>query len=143
MNRAILFAIGVVAIAGCATGGMGASLPTPPVTMTPPAPDLAPELAAFSGTWEGIWDGVLLSRLIVERIDTTSARVVYIWDNQRDFGLQAGWGRYNANVVPPAKIQWGSNIRFTFTMSKDQMSIQGERETQGRVNTVTMKKVVP
>jgi hypothetical protein len=44
--------------------------------MTPPAADLPPEVKAFFGTWEGTWDGVLASRLVVEEIDATYARVV-------------------------------------------------------------------
>jgi hypothetical protein len=54
-----------------------ATLPAPPeLRMTPPAADLPAELTAFFGTWEGTWDGVLPSRLVVEEIDATSARVV-------------------------------------------------------------------
>lgn len=140
---AVVLVLVVVAIGGCATGGPGAYLPTPAVTMTPPAPDLAPELVAFFGAWEGSWDGVLRSRLIVEGIDTNSARVVYIWGDQREYGVKAGWARYNANVVAAAKIQFGSNTRFTFTMSKDQRSIEGVRETPDRrVNLATMQRIV-
>jgi hypothetical protein len=47
--------------------------------MTPPAADLPPEVKAFFGTW----DGVLASRLVVEEIDATYARVVYAWGMTR------------------------------------------------------------
>ena len=45
--------------------------------MMTPAVDLAPAVKAFFGTWEGTWDGVLASRLVVEAMDATSARIVY------------------------------------------------------------------
>ena len=142
ISRSCFLALVIIVLTGCAAQGMGASLPTPSgITITQPDSDLPPEVAAFSGTWEGIWDGVLLSRLIVERIDWTSARVVYVWADDPGGYFKAGWGRHAANVLPGGKIQWGRDLRFTFTMSKDQMSIAGEREQGGRINTVTMKKV--
>lgn len=141
--RFSVLALAALALTACASGGFGTYLPAPSnVAITAPASDLAPELAAFSGTWEGIWDGALPSRLIVERIDATSARVVYIWGADPNGYFQAGWGRYNASVVPGGKIQWGRVNRFVFTMSKGRTSIAGERESQDRISTVTMKKVI-
>lgn len=128
----------VALLTACAT-----ALPVPTdVAIIPPGSDLAPELAAFSGTWEGVWDGVLPSRLIVERIDATSARVVYIWGADPGY-FQAGYSRHNAKVLSGGKIEFGGSGRpyFVFTMSKDRTSIGGERESQGRINTTTMKKV--
>ncbi len=141
-HRFSVLALATLVLTACASGGLGTALPAPTnVAITPPSSDLAPELAAFSGTWEGVWDGVLPSRLIVERIDATSARVVYIWGADPNGYFQAGWGRYNASALPDGKIQWGRDIRFVFTISKDRTSIAGERERQGRINTTTMKKV--
>ena len=55
-----------------------ATLPTArELEMMTPAVDLAPAVKAFFGTWEGTWDGVLASRLVVEAMDATSARIVY------------------------------------------------------------------
>ena len=140
-------ALAVVVLTACASGGLGTALPTPTdVAIIPPGSDLAPELAAFSGTWEGVWDGVLPSRLIVERIDATSARVVYMWGAAPDGSFQAGWGRYNARVLPGGKIEGfggAGDPHFVFTMSKDRTTIAGERENQARINTTTMKKVGP
>jgi hypothetical protein len=135
--------LATLVLAGCASGGLSVSLPTPGnVTVTSPASDLAPELAAFSGTWEGAWNGNLPSRLIVERIDATSARVVYIWGAGEGGAFPAGWYRFKASVFPGGKIQfqWGT-IRFFFTMSKDQTSIAGIRESPGGIDSVSMKKV--
>ncbi len=143
-HRLSVLALATALLSACASGGIGAALPKPPdVAVTPPAPDLVPELAAFSGSWEGIWDGVLPSRLIVERIDAASARVVYIWGADPNGYFKAGYSRHNAKVLPGGKIEFGGSGRpyFVFTMSKDRTSISGERESQGRINTTTMKKV--
>jgi hypothetical protein len=130
LQRSVLVFL-VVLLTACA-----AALPVPTdVAIIPPGSDLAPELAAFSGTWEGLWEGQAPGRLIVERIDATSARIVIIWGT--------GYSRHKANVLPGGKIEFGGSGRpyFVFTMSKDRTSIGGEREHQGRINTTTMKKV--
>lgn len=139
VHRLLVLALAALMLTACASGGLSTALPTPTnVAITPPPSDLAPELAAFSGTWEGVWDsGGVPSRLIVERIDATSARVVYIWVAAPDGSFQAGWERYNARLTG-GKIQWS---RFVFTMSKDRKSISGDSERQGRIFTITMKKV--
>ncbi|MBI4236849.1 MAG: hypothetical protein HY696_00350 [Deltaproteobacteria bacterium] len=143
-HRLSVLALATALLTGCAAGGFGTALPAPPdIAIAPPPSDLAPELAAFSGSWEGIWDGVLPSRLIVERIDATAARVVYIWARDPNGYFQAGYSRHSAKVLPGGKIEFGGSGRpyFVFTMSRDRTSIAGERESQGRINTTTMKRV--
>jgi hypothetical protein len=143
--RSYLFplALAIIVLTACASGGYGTYFPTPSdVVISAPASDLAPELAAFSGTWEGAWDGEFPIRIIIEQIDATTARVVSIRGAQPKYVRQAGWERYSASVLPGGKIEWGKNTRFIFTMSKDRTSIFGERESQGRIKTVTMKKVI-
>jgi hypothetical protein len=139
--RFLRCAILAVVLGGCA---VQATLPGPPeVRIIPPPAGLAPELAAFSGTWEGTWDGVLASRLIVESMDADSAVVVYAWADDPGGFFKAGWSRYKAQVLPGGKLQFGSSeTRFTFSMAPDRMSIRGGRERGGRINSVTMKKVV-
>ena len=76
-----------------------ATLPAPPeVHMTTPAEDLPPEMKAFFGTWEGTWDGVPSSRLVVEEIDATSARVVYAWADVPQGRFTGGWSRIRAKM---------------------------------------------
>ena len=120
------------------------TVPGPPeVTITPPAADLLPELAAYSGTWEGAWGNVLKSRLIVEKIDGESARVVYAWADHPQGRFKGGWARFRAKVLPGGKLQWGDKVKFMFEMAQDRMSIEGEREEAGHVSTVIMRKVTP
>ena len=117
-------------------------LPAPPeVHMTVPAADLPPEVAAFSGTWEGAWDNVLPSRLVVEEIDTESARVVFAWADHPHGRFQAGWSRVRAKVLPGGTLQWGSGVKFTFTMARDRLSINGKWEEAEHSSTVMMKKI--
>jgi hypothetical protein len=117
-------------------------LPAPPeLHITVPSAGLPPELAAFSGTWEGAWDDVLPSRLVVEEIDTESARVVYAWADHPQGRFQAGWSRVKAKVLPGGTLQWGSDGRFTFTMARDRLSINGKWEEADHLATVTMKKI--
>ena len=117
-------------------------LPGPPeVHIVVPATDLPREVAAFSGTWEGAWDDVLPSRLVVEEIDTESARVVYAWADHPQGRFQAGWSRVRAKVLPGGALQWGSDERFTFTMARDRLSINGKWEEAEHMSTVIMKKI--
>ncbi len=144
--RTVIIACVTLALAGCASpGSIGGSLPGPPVLMMiPPSPELAPELAAFYGTWEGKWGEVVSSRLIVERIDTESARVVYSWGDDPGGYFKAGWARFRAQVFREGKLQFGSgNIKFTFYMVKDRMSLEGERVIDRTSSFVIMKKVGP
>jgi hypothetical protein len=119
-------------------------LPAPPeLHITVPAANLPPEVAAFSGTWEGAWDDVLPSRLVVEEIDTESARVVYAWADHPQGRFQAGWSRVRVKVLPGGTLQWGSDGRFTFTMARDRLSINGKWEEAEHIATVIMKKIEP
>jgi putative ABC transport system substrate-binding protein len=123
----------------------GRTVPGPPeVTITPPAADLPPELATYSGTWEGAWGGILQSRLVVEKIDTESARAVYAWADHPQGRFKGGWIRVRAKVLPGGKLQWGKEVKFTFEMAHDRMSIEGEREEAGGyISIVIMRKVAP
>ena len=61
-----------------------------------------------------------------------------------DGSFKAGWVRYDANVAGTTKIGWIAHaVRFTFTMSGDRKTIEGERaEHVGPPVTVTMKRVL-
>ncbi len=115
----------------------------PGVSISTPSADLAPELAAFSGVWEGNWGGDVPSRLIVEWIGGGSARVLYAWAGDKERGFKGGWNRYTATVLPGGGLQWGRDPRFTFRMSKDLTTIEGEREKDGSITVIIMKKVAP
>jgi hypothetical protein len=97
--------------------------------------DLPSEVAAFSGSWEGRWAGIVVSRL-----------VVWAWGDLPDGNVKRGWSRHRAQMLPGGRLQWeSSSLKFTFTMAKSRMSLDGVRaeRVQGvwRTRTVTMRKV--
>ena len=109
--------------------------------VTPPAAGLAPQVAAFSGTWQGRWGGLLPSRLIVERVTTTQAQVVYVWGAFPGY-FRAGWQRVDGAITPDYKLQLDQGgVRFVFTMSADRKSLAGERVAQFNDSTITMTRV--
>lgn len=115
-------------------------LPTPShVSIERPAANLTLQTAAFSGIWEGRWDGRLASRLIVERIDASSATVVYEWGDSPYF--KKGWGRIHATVTSPGVIHWFTTADMTFTMSKDRKTLAGTYVIPQVTATATMTKV--
>jgi hypothetical protein len=114
---------------------------SPDVRVTPPSEDLAPELAAFSGVWESSPEEVLPGRLIIEKIHSNRATVMYTWTDQPAAGLKAGWIRARANVLPGGRLRWGFPGRFTVELTHGGLGIEGKREQAGRVSTFTMKKV--
>lgn len=68
------------------------------VNVIPPATDLPKELAAFSKTWEGEWPFHTPFLLIVEKIDSRSATVVYtVMPNVRS-------GTYGLSKRLPAQV---------------------------------------
>jgi hypothetical protein len=125
---------------------VGALPATPGVHITRPAADLAPQLAAFSGTWQGRWGAQLPSELIVERITSTRAQVVYAWGQVPRY-LQAGWQRLVVPVTPDGKLQWDvqavQGVSFIFTMSADRKTIAGERLAPNGGATITMTRIGP
>ncbi len=127
------------------------SLPTPPnIKIERPTPDLAQDLAAFSGTWEGWWGAPLfrsstslLSRLMVERINAASARVVYVWGSDPGGTFKSGFRRYDVKIIPGNKIEFISGeMTFTFEMTKDRNQIYAEvRVGRGSRQRMTMTRI--
>lgn len=121
-----------------------AAIPRPPdLTIIPPSANLPPEVAAFSGTWEGAWGGILPSRLIVERIDSESAQVVFAWADDPRGRIKANWKRLRARVFPGGRLDFGPQEDFVFEMAQDRRSNTGRKGRGGPITTVTMRKVGP
>jgi hypothetical protein len=112
--------------------------------VTSPAFSLPPQVAAFSGAWEGQWGGVRPSRLVVESIDATTARVAYaiVSYGNAQGALRPAAFRTDAVILPDGRLSWGSNSRFYFTMHDDLNSIDGILESPGSgvVGRVTMTR---
>jgi hypothetical protein len=147
--RVAVLACLIAALSGCAgSGGLLASLPQPQdVSIIPPPAGLAPQVAAFWGMWEGYWrgpSGVLPSRLIVERIDSESAEVVYVWGDDPQGHFKAGWGRFKAKVLPRGILEFGwRRTTLVFEMREDRKSIEGGRVQGSTISAATMRRVGP
>ena len=104
-----------------------------------PEPGLAQRVAGFSGAWEGSWGGILPSRLIVERVTSSAAFIVYTWADHPQGRLRGGWSRTRADVSPDETLIWGQpSIRFAFTISDDLQSVSGIRDEAGAISRVVM-----
>jgi hypothetical protein len=112
------------------------------VHIVPPPPEMPATLSALSGTWEGAWDGFQGGRLVVERITPDSAVVVYAWAEVPERKWKGGWERHRARILPGGGLAFGSEkVRFRFALSEGRSTLTGEREAEGIIRTITMKKV--
>jgi len=68
------------------------------VRITPPAKDLPAPVAALSGSWFGTWYVFRDFALIVERIDHTSADIVYSWGQNFFRKDEPGWIRTHGRI---------------------------------------------
>ncbi len=76
------------------------------LNIVPPSPDIPPEIAAFSGVWEGKWGANQATVIVIEKIDSSKAEVIF----------SLGWGelikpshvyyRVTAMVLPGPVIEW-------------------------------------
>ena len=110
-------------ISGCAST-YTAPLPAT-LNITPPSPDVPPEIAAFSGMWEGKWVGALYTILVVEKINTETAEVIY--STGEWMCCKAGYIYVTAKVLPGPTIEWinPEGNRFFYNMNDDLNSISG------------------
>lgn len=63
------------------------------VAIVPPATDVPPGEQAFSGRWRGYWDGYIEHTLVVERVTTDGADIVYAFGAFSN--IAAGWSRHH------------------------------------------------
>jgi hypothetical protein len=93
----ILMVLLAFAVTACATGGANIPLPQT-INIETPGSDVPPEIAVFSGKWEGWWPGGMDAVLIVEKITTTKAEVIYAWDDAPSWRITKGFRRYTAVI---------------------------------------------
>ncbi len=83
--------------------------PLPPdLKITPPAANLPAEIKKFSGVWEGSWRFGSLPNLppypprkailVVERLDTSAAEIIFSVADYPRLNQQAGWRREKAQI---------------------------------------------
>jgi len=93
----ILTVLLAFALTTCATGGANVPLPQT-INIETPGPDVPSEIAVFSGKWEGWWPGGMDAVLIVEKITTTRAKVIYAWGDAPSWKITKGFMRYTAVI---------------------------------------------
>ncbi len=114
----------------------------PTLNIIPASKGLPPAFSRFLGTWEGTWDSGVKSRLVVWGINRATAMVVYAWSDDPAGGFKADMMKRVALVDPNGeKITWGVEPEFTFRLTKNGTSLEGEWEKAGAVSSVLMTKV--
>jgi hypothetical protein len=111
------------------------------VTITPPAAELPPHLAALSGAWQGRGVGGRASRLVVESIESTVARVAFGIEGAGDQRgiLQAVAVRTEIPVQPDGSLTLGTQPRIDVSWASDQSSL--DARVGGFISrTVTMTR---
>ena len=88
-----------------------------------PVKELNSNIAAISGHWYGRWEYWLASQLVIEKIDSTEAEIIYAWGTHRDGYFQNGWKRYKAKVYPAGKVEFTDEAtwRFEIDQSGDEL----------------------
>lgn len=90
------------------------------------------------------WRVAVLACLIVERIDSESAEVVYVWGDYPQGHFKAGWGRFKAKVLPCGILEFGWwHTKLVFEMREDRKTIQGARVQGGTIPATTMRRAGP
>lgn len=121
----------VTVLAGCTTaappvGRIRTPLP-PDLNITAPPADAPASVAAFSGIWVGEWQRTLDSTLVVERIEGSSATVVYSWGSATRWGVDPGYLRVRGTISEDGVLTATlSGPRVTFRLAPDHESLAGE-----------------
>ena len=84
-----------------------------------PSKTLNKNIASFSGHWYGRGDFTIADQLIVEKIDSSKASVLYSWGNHPEGYFKNGWVRRTANVDKSGKI--------TFTLNEASLTFEFEK----------------
>ena len=116
------------------------------IDITTPEENLPKELAAFSGCWEGKWsDYATETALIVEEINTRSARIVYcLGESSGLYTVPASCDRYHARVSPEnMQIEFpvGETLYYIFSMEKDFNQIKATKKSPLDTIEIIMDKI--
>lgn len=138
----VLFAVGLVFVVACATTSQFTPLPWG-VKVISPSIDIPKEIAAFSGIWYGIWDNGRPTTLVVQKIKSPKADVIYSWGpmgKEREGGFAQYVGEIKSGkleVVVPER-----QITITYLLSGDE-TLKGEFRASKSIVYVTMRRQPP
>lgn len=121
MRFSFILLIFIGLLVGCAST---TQLPAT-INIVPPSPEIPPQIAAFSGIWEGKWRGYTDIVLVVERIDTQKAEIIYcVGANYRH---DAYYSYRTVTVTVAGTIEWTvpNGYKYIFEMDKGLDKING------------------
>ena len=115
------------------------------IKIVTPDESIPKELAAFSGCWEGKWsDYATETALIVEEINTTSAKVVYcLGQSSGLYSVQPSCDRFHAEVIlDNMQIEFpvGETLLYVFSMEKNYNQIKAIKKSPLDMIEIVMDK---
>ncbi len=106
--------------------------PKPPLPddlpVVAPSPAIAEGAAAFSGRWEGVWQAGTRAVLIVQKVTSHVAHIVYGWGANPIYDLSPGYAYYVARIIhgKAPSLEWESaKLKFCFSMDANRGRIEG------------------
>jgi len=98
-------------------------------TIIKPPDSVSRSIAKFSGHWYGRGDFSIAGQLVVEKIDSTKAFVIYSWGDHPEGYFQNGWVRKTATVDTAGKISFYlDSATLTFELDKHEDVLIGYYE---------------
>ncbi len=126
--RVAVFALVVVVIVGFVPS-QKLPIPTGMVSTDVPAspsPAASVPLSGFAGAWQAVEAGAIPSHIIIQHLDTFSARILYTWG---DGSADNTWLSARAKVLPDGRLYWRFPDAFRLTLSPDGQLLIGEQES--------------
>ncbi len=135
MALRVSFVALMMIVCGCSFGPVRVVTPLPRnLKVTPPEPGTTKDIAGLSGIWVGHWDGGSASTLVVEKIEGSSATVVYSWGENPDFKLKAGFKHLQGRINPDGSLYINlGGPEILYKLSADQKHLSGEYSWLGDV----------
>jgi hypothetical protein len=146
LGKIVVLVIGLAAFfSGCLAQQVNTPLPLN-LDISPPASAVTKSVAAFSGTWVGYWEDTLASTLVVEKIDQSSASIVYSWGTASSWdinrpGFVRAVGKISANGLLSATLP--NRAEVIYKLTPDQQSLEAQYIRDGRVTLGTFKRAQP
>ncbi len=107
-----------------------------------PSNILKKHIAKLSGHWYGRGDFSIADQLIVEKIDSTEASVLYSWGNHPQGYFKNGWVRRIANVDKTGKITFTLNAAtLTFELDRHEDALIGYYEKGNVLSKLIMSRL--
>ncbi|MBN1559826.1 serine hydrolase [candidate division KSB1 bacterium] len=106
-----------------------------------PANTVSSSIARLSGHWYGRGDYSIADQLVVERIDSTTASVLYSWGDHPRGYFKNGWVRRNAQVDSDGRIKFTlDSATLTFEIDKHEDVLIGYYQKGDALSKLIMNR---